>query len=41
MRARGKEKVNGKLNYLDRYSLGLALGRHLIKNGATNSAVRR
>jgi hypothetical protein len=31
MRATGKEKVNGKLNYPDRYFLGLAPGQHPAK----------
>jgi len=38
MRATGKEKVNGKLNYPDRYFLGLAPGQPPVKNCAITSA---
>jgi len=46
MQTRGKEEVNGKLNYLDRYFLGLASGQHPVKKsrhfvGAINSVFKR
>jgi len=46
MWARGNEKVNGKLNFQDRYFLDLASGQHPVKKschriGAINSAFRR